>query len=81
MVNDVIAAYGVPEAPWGGVKQSGIGRVHGGAMGLKEFCQVRHIMGERVHLPMKRELWWFPYKKSQVSLYKRAFKLLFGGKR
>jgi len=52
-----------------------------GAMEPKEFCQVRHIMGERIHLPMKRELWWFPYKKSHVSLYKRAFKLLFGGKR
>ncbi|HLH62142.1 MAG TPA: aldehyde dehydrogenase family protein, partial [Ktedonobacteraceae bacterium] len=59
MINDVIAAYSAPEVPWGGVKQSGIGRVHGGAMGLKEFCQVRHIMGERIRLPLKRELWWF----------------------
>lgn len=80
MVNDVIAAYGTPETPWGGVKQSGTGRVHGGALGLKEFCQVRHVMGERVRLPMKRELWWFPYHQSQIPLYRRAIKLLFGGK-
>ena len=78
MINDVIAAYSAPEAPWGGVKQSGIGRVHGGAMGLKEFCQVRHIMSERIHLPMKRELWWFPYRQWQVPLYERVIKLLFG---
>lgn len=78
MINDVIAAYSVPEAPWGGVKQSGIGRVHGGAMGLKEFCQVRHIMSERIHLPVKRELWWFPYRQWQVPLYERVIKLLFG---
>ncbi len=78
MINDVIAAYSAPEVPWGGVKQSGIGRVHGGAMGLKEFCQVRHIMGERIRLPLKRELWWFPYRQWQVPLYKQVIKLLFG---
>lgn len=81
MINDVIASYSAPETPWGGVKQSGIGRVHGGALGLKEFCQVRHIMGERIKLPMKRELWWFPYRKRQVPLFKRVLKLLFGGKK
>ncbi|HLX39714.1 MAG TPA: aldehyde dehydrogenase family protein [Ktedonobacteraceae bacterium] len=80
MINDVLASYSAPETPWGGVKQSGIGRVHGGEMGLKEFCQVRHIMGERVRLPMKRELWWFPYRKWQVPVFKRVLKMLFGGK-
>ncbi len=78
MINDVIASYMAPETPWGGVKQSGIGRVHGGALGLKEFCQVRHVMGERVRLPLKRELWWYPYHQAQVPLFKGIFKLLFG---
>ncbi len=78
MINDVIASYMAPETPWGGIKQSGIGRVHGGALGLKEFCQVRHVMGERVRLPLKRELWWYPYHQSQVPLFKGIFKLLFG---
>lgn len=81
MINDVISSYSAPETPWGGVKQSGIGRIHGGEIGIKEFCQVRHVMGERIHLPNKRELWWFPYKQSQVPLFKRAFTLLFGGKK
>lgn len=80
MINDVIASYSAPETPWGGVKQSGIGRIHGGDIGLKEFCQVRHIMGERIHLPMKKELWWFPYKKSRIPLFRGALKLIFGGK-
>lgn len=77
MINDVLTSYAAPETPWGGVKQSGIGRVHGGAMGLKEFCQVRHVMAERVRLPLKRELWWFPYRQSQVPLFKEILKLLF----
>lgn len=80
MINDVIASYSAPETPWGGVKQSGIGRIHGGALGLKEFCQVRHIMGERIHLPMKKELWWFPYKQARLPLFRRALNILFGGK-
>ncbi|HVB21005.1 MAG TPA: aldehyde dehydrogenase family protein [Ktedonobacteraceae bacterium] len=80
MINDVIASYSAPETPWGGVKQSGIGRIHGGDIGLKEFCQVRHIMGERIHLPMKKELWWFPYKNSRIPLFRGALKLIFGGK-
>jgi succinate-semialdehyde dehydrogenase/glutarate-semialdehyde dehydrogenase len=81
MINDVISSYSAPETPWGGVKQSGIGRVHGGELGIKEFCQMRHVMGERIHLPNKRELWWFPYKKAQVPLLKKVFKFLFGGKK
>jgi acyl-CoA reductase-like NAD-dependent aldehyde dehydrogenase len=81
MINDVMASYSAPETPWGGVKQSGIGRIHGGAMGLKEFCQLRHIMGERIQLPMKRELWWFPYRQWQIPLFRRVIKLLFGGKK
>ncbi len=78
MINDVISSYSVPETPWGGVKQSGFGRVHGGALGLKEFCQVRHVMGERVRLPMKKELWWYPYRQSLMPVLRRVLKLLFG---
>ncbi len=81
LINDVIFSYSVPEAPWGGVKQSGIGRVHGGEIGLREFCQVRHVMGERIHIPNKKELWWYPYKASQIPFFTRTLKLLFKGKK
>ena len=36
MVNDVIACFGISEAPHGGVKASGIGRTHG-RFGLEEM--------------------------------------------
>ncbi len=80
MINDVISSYSAPETPWGGVKQSGFGRVHGGALGLKEFCQVRHVMSERVRLPMKKELWWYPYRQAFVPILKPVLKALFGRK-
>jgi acyl-CoA reductase-like NAD-dependent aldehyde dehydrogenase len=75
MINDLIASYAAPETPWGGVKQSGIGRVHGGAQGIREFCQERHIMAERASL--KRELWWFPYRRSTQTLLRTGMRLLY----
>ena len=38
-INDYASSYGEPTAPWGGVKESGIGRTHGLA-GLREMVQV-----------------------------------------
>jgi betaine-aldehyde dehydrogenase len=43
-----------PEAPWGGYKQSGIGRELG-RVGLDEYCEIKHIY--RNHSP--RPLHWF----------------------
>jgi acyl-CoA reductase-like NAD-dependent aldehyde dehydrogenase len=38
IINDTIAHFGVPQVPFGGVKQSGFGRTHGKA-GLLQFTQ------------------------------------------
>ena len=48
-VNDVIVSYGVPALPFGGVKESGIGRVHG-PEGLHEFSQVKSVLTDRFGL-------------------------------
>lgn len=58
MVNDLICAYGISEAPHGGLKQSGIGRTHG-LIGLQEMVRVKYVDSELV--PQMKKLWWFRY--------------------
>jgi acyl-CoA reductase-like NAD-dependent aldehyde dehydrogenase len=56
-VNDALVNYGVADLPFGGVKESGIGRVHG-LQALREFSVAKSVLVDRVGLP--REAWWFP---------------------
>ena len=46
VVNDCMLTYGIPESPFGGVKESGIGRVNG-ELGLKGYCHVQSIVVDR----------------------------------
>jgi succinate-semialdehyde dehydrogenase/glutarate-semialdehyde dehydrogenase len=67
MVNEVLYTHGIAQAPWGGMKQSGIGRTHG-RMGLLELVAAQHIHVNRItFLP---DLWWFRYDSSASSLFK-----------
>jgi acyl-CoA reductase-like NAD-dependent aldehyde dehydrogenase len=50
-VNSVIAFAGVPSLPFGGVGQSGFGRIHG-PDGLKEFTYAKSITRQKFRPPM-----------------------------
>jgi succinate-semialdehyde dehydrogenase/glutarate-semialdehyde dehydrogenase len=45
-VNDMAITNGVPEAPFGGVKSSGVGQVNG-AQGIRGYCHVHPILADR----------------------------------
>lgn len=75
VVNDCMVTYGVPESPFGGVKQSGIGRVNGEA-GLKGFCHERSILTDRAG--GKSEPLWFPYTERKTNTLKRLARVLWG---
>jgi succinate-semialdehyde dehydrogenase/glutarate-semialdehyde dehydrogenase len=75
MVNDVITHAGTAETPWGGVKESGVGRVRSD-LGLLELVDVHHVNYPRV--PMPREIWWYPYRESLYQLVLATVKRLFG---
>lgn len=71
MVNEVVYTHGIPQTPWGGVKQSGYGRTHG-RMGLLEMVWPQHVHVNRVSfLP---DLWWFGYGPNAAALFGRLAK-------
>jgi len=61
MINDHLTSNGLPETPWGGFKESGIGRTHG-ELGFAEMTQPLCIVNDL--LPgAKRNMWCFPQGK------------------
>ncbi len=67
MVNEVLYTHGIASTPWGGVKQSGLGRTHGRA-GLLELVASQHIHVNRFSfLP---DLWWFNYAPPAGKLFR-----------
>ena len=59
MINDHTMSNGLPETPWGGFKESGIGRTHG-ELGFSEMTQPQVIVHD--YLPgVKKNPWWHPH--------------------
>ena len=74
MHNDTLYTHAAPETPWGGVKASGLGRVHG-KHGMRDFCEVRHVNLERLNFPA---FWYYPYSKRAWGLGLRVYRTLLG---
>ena len=67
--------YGISDLPFGGIGQSGNGRVHG-EEGIKSFCIQKSYMVNRINL--SNEIWWYDNsKKFEKTIYK-FIKLYFG---
>ncbi len=60
-INDHVSPQGGPEVPWGGVKDSGVGRTRG-EEGILEMTEPKHFSVDR--LTMDEEFFWFPYSRS-----------------
>jgi acyl-CoA reductase-like NAD-dependent aldehyde dehydrogenase len=68
-INDHMSSFPEPNAIWGGVKQTGIGRSHG-PYGLLELANVKYTSSD---FARKRTLlWWFPYSRRTQELLARA---------
>ena len=73
MVNEVLYTHGIAQTPWGGVKQSGLGRTHG-RLGLLEMVAPVHVHINR--LTRVHDVWWFNYtprRRRALSLARRRF--------
>jgi acyl-CoA reductase-like NAD-dependent aldehyde dehydrogenase len=76
VVNDFFFNQGVPEAPWGGWKNSGVGRSRHGRDGLRHMSEMRFVSTPRpipFDLPLR-----FPYKTSHHRFWRAVRRLLTG---
>jgi acyl-CoA reductase-like NAD-dependent aldehyde dehydrogenase len=74
IVNDCLLAYSIAENPFGGMKQSGIGRTNG-ETGLRSFCHEQSVITDR--FSRKRNFFWYPYSSRKVRLLRRSMDLLY----
>ena len=73
-INDSLVNFVIPDAPMGGMKESGIGRRHG-AEGIRKYCRQKTIVADRFGL--KREFAWFPNTKRTTDFLRTGFRLLY----
>ncbi len=75
-INDHLMSHGLAETPWGGWKESGIGRTHG-YIGLEEMTQPRCVVDDI--LPgVQKNMWWYPHNKHVYEGLKGALIFLYG---
>jgi succinate-semialdehyde dehydrogenase/glutarate-semialdehyde dehydrogenase len=75
-VNDHMVSHGLPETPWGGFKESGIGRTHG-REGFDEMTQPQAVVDDRLPF-IKKNMWWHPYSASVYRGMRGILEALYG---
>ncbi len=74
VINDCILTYGFAQCPWGGVRESGIGRTHS-AHGLIEFTSIKNITTSAS--PFREDVWWHPYSENKYIAMKALSQTIF----
>jgi len=74
-INDISVTYGIPEAPFGGVKASGVGQVNG-EVGIRGYCHLHPIITDTA----KKAQGGYPYTDESADRMKKAVKMLFGNR-
>ena len=74
-INDHLMSHGMPETPWGGYKQSSVGRCHG-ELGFYEVTQPKVVVDDLLHRA-PRNFWWPPYDERLFRGLLGALDMLF----
>ena len=75
-INDHLMSHGVAQTPWGGLKESGIGRSHG-QLGFEEMTEPQVVITEMLHFS-KRNVWWHPYSEAVYEGLRGTTNLFYG---
>jgi succinate-semialdehyde dehydrogenase/glutarate-semialdehyde dehydrogenase len=73
-INDHMFSHGACQCPWGGVKESGLGRTHS-RYGLLECVNVKLRVWEPGRV---RDPWWHPYDETLGAALRQAAVILYG---
>jgi acyl-CoA reductase-like NAD-dependent aldehyde dehydrogenase len=73
-INDHMFTHGASQCPWGGVKESGLGRTHS-KFGLYECVNVKLQVWEPSRI---RDAWWHPYDETLGTALRHATTVLYG---
>lgn len=80
-VNDHAYTYALNATPWGGFKNSGVGRSHG-RWGIEEVTRPKHIHLAQGTTPPRsvriRDPWWFPYSDEVRGLMEATMDWSYG---
>lgn len=76
-VNDMAMTYGATEAPFGGVKNSGVGQVNG-ETGLRGYCHAMPIITDR--FGGKELQSGYPYSDTKIEQLKKVMNILWRGR-
>ena len=75
-INDHLMSHGLAETPWGGFKESGIGRTHG-QIGFDEMTQPQCVVHD--YMPaVKKNMWWHPHGRGVYEGVRGIIDLLYG---
>jgi succinate-semialdehyde dehydrogenase/glutarate-semialdehyde dehydrogenase len=73
-INDHMFSHGACSCPWGGAKESGLGRSHS-KFGLWECVNIKLVTWEPSRT---RDFWWYPYDEALGKALGASAKLLYG---
>lgn len=73
-INECLVNYLAVEAPWGGTKDSGIGRRKGPAE-IRKYCHEKTVVEDLLNL--KREAVWYPYSPAVGAAFTKGLSLLY----
>ena len=72
--NDIQTHYGIADIPFGGVKDSGLGRLHG-KEGVRSFCYIKTITDNRIQL--NTEPWWYGNQSRSIDWIRRIIRSIY----